>query len=840
MRKGGAGKLGVNAKLQAAFGIVAATTVVAAALAITSFSTIEGGFERVARRDVPMMTDSMRLSIASGEISAAAARFVSARTAADQAAISTAIADKSRELKAIMQRLQQAGGTDGAFSKVEGIVQRLDGNLQALEAAISERTALRGKLESQLAAVHKVHTQISEKLTPIVDDSYSDVVTNAQDVGRGADKTIQSLVNDGLHLMQTIVEIGAETNLMTGLLSASALTSAPPIMAMLQDRFAASSLRVQRRFGKLPAGDRFAPLRKQVQDLVKLADFKSDPAVGADADNARLQKIFRAQQTLTELLATLVDDLNFDLVMQSDAAVKHSSKLIKDLVANQITALRNALEVAAQTHLITSLISEAATARDHAQMVPVQDRFKAAAQLLEKSVGALPNDGVKTDAAELLRLGTGPDNVFQLHDQEMKAVARADETIAANVAIQRELDSAVAGLVGEAETGMKRGASDLTANLGRKRMLLLIVAVASVLAAIGIGVFYVRRGLVRRLMSLSNAMRRLSDGDTELAMDGIASHDEIGEMARSLEVFRDGEIERRTLAERERAEQIAHRQRTAEIERAIADFRAAVTAVVGAVTENVARMEDTARMLSGIAASADQQAQSAVDSSELTSSNVRSVAAATGELGASIHQISSQAVQANDVVRRADDVARSADQLVGQLSTGADRIGDVVKLIRAIAEQTNLLALNATIEAARAGEAGRGFAVVASEVKTLAGQTAKATEEIATQVGNIQNSTAEAVTAIRSVSDVIGEIRTFTASIASAVEEQSASTEEITRSLQEAASGANKLVGSTTVVTEAIRETNKSAADVLAASSALSLQAGTLQSAVEAFLQKVA
>ena len=263
-------------------------------------------------------------------------------------------------------------------------------------------------------------------------------------------------------------------------------------------------------------------------------------------------------------------------------------------------------------------------------------------------------------------------------------------------------------------------------------------------------------------------------------------------MARSLEVFRAGEIDRREMAQRREAEQAAQRDRAAGIEQMIGDFRATVTAVIAAVTDNVSRMETTARTLSSIAAEADNQARAASQSSEQTSSNVRSVAGATEELGASILEISDQASQANGVVERATEIAQNADQLVGQLSSGAARIGDVVKLIRAIAEQTNLLALNATIEAARAGEAGRGFAVVASEVKTLASQTAKATEEIATQIGAIQGSTAQAVEAIRQISGVMGDISRFTSTIAASVEEQSASTQEIGRNVHEAATGAKR------------------------------------------------
>jgi methyl-accepting chemotaxis protein len=440
----------------------------------------------------------------------------------------------------------------------------------------------------------------------------------------------------------------------------------------------------------------------------------------------------------------------------------------------------------------------------------------------------------------LVVYGEGDNSLFALRTRELAALARADQTIEQNVTIQRSLDRAVAVLVGDAEKSMQSGSIKLVEDLGRNRMLLLMVAAASVLVAIAIGVFYVQRRLVRRLTSVGDAMRRLSSGETDLAVPAAADRDEIGEMARSLEVFRAGEIERREMAGRRETEQIAQRDRAASIEQMIGDFRATVTAVIAAVTDNVSRMETTARTLSSIAAEADNQARAASASSEQTSSNVRSVAGATEELGASILEISDHAAQANGVVERAAEIAQNADQLVGQLSSGASRIGDVVKLIRAIAEQTNLLALNATIEAARAGEAGRGFAVVASEVKTLASQTAKATEEIATQIGAIQGSTAQAVEAIRQISGVMGDISRFTSTIAASVEEQSASTQEIGRNVHEAASGARELAGNMATVTEAIEETNRSATHVLDASSALTAQAGTLQQAVDQFLDRVA
>src|SRR3954471_2948096 len=785
-------RFGIKVRLQAAFGAASIMTVVAAAVAIVSFSETQRGFERVSTREVPMMTDALRLSVASGEISAAAARYVSAKSNDDRRLIAAQIASRSRDLDQIMDRLRVGQGDAGGFSIAEPMAQKLKENLKALEQAISERTGIRDILEARLASLHRAHGKVSDKLAPIVDDSYIEVVTTAEDVGQSGDITVRTLIQGGMQVMHAMVEVSAETNLVTGLLTAGALTNSPSILAMLEDRFSGSARRAEKQLAKLPPGTKFEPLKQQVRGLAKLADFK--PRTGENGSE-RLTQVFRAHEALSNLLITMIDDLNFDVVMQSEDAVKRTSKVVKDLVAVQIAGLRSALEVAAQTHLVTSLLSEAAVAKDADSLVPMQDRFKASTDLLAKAAKTLSNKDIKDAIDELTVYGQGDNSLFALRTRELAAIATADRTIEENVTIQRSLDRAVAVLVGDAEKSMQSGSEKLVEDLARNRMLLIIVAVISLLVAAGIGVFYVQRRLVRRLTSVGDAMRRLSSGETDLSVPAAADRDEIGDMARSLEVFRGGEIERRQMAERREAEERAQRERATTIEQMIGDFRATVTAVIAAVTDNVSRMETTARTLSSIAAEADNQARAASMSSEQTSSNVRGVAGATEELGASIREISDQASQANTVVQRASEIARNADGLVGQLSSGASRIGDVVKLIRAIAEQTNLLALNATIEAARAGEAGRGFAVVASEVKTLASQTAKATEEIATQIGAIQGSTEQAVEAIRQISGVMADISGFTSTIAASVEEQSASTQEIGRNVHQAATGAKELAG---------------------------------------------
>lgn len=182
---------------------------------------------------------------------------------------------------------------------------------------------------------------------------------------------------------------------------------------------------------------------------------------------------------------------------------------------------------------------------------------------------------------------------------------------------------------------------------------------------------------------------------------------------------------------------------------------------------------------------------------------------------------------------------KNTDQTVVSLAEAASQIGGVVKLIQDIAEQTNLLALNATIEAARAGEAGKGFAVVASEVKSLANQTAKATEEISNKIAAMQGVTTTAVTAIRSIGSTIEKISSITSSIASAVEEQSAATKEIANNVSQASAGTSEVAGSITNVTQAASESRGASSEVLGAAKELSTQSERLKNEMGGFLQTI-
>ncbi|WP_242480665.1 HAMP domain-containing methyl-accepting chemotaxis protein [Rhodovibrio sodomensis] len=269
------------------------------------------------------------------------------------------------------------------------------------------------------------------------------------------------------------------------------------------------------------------------------------------------------------------------------------------------------------------------------------------------------------------------------------------------------------------------------------------------------------------------------------------------------------------------------------------NFETQVMGVVDAVSSAATEMQTSAQSLSATSEQTSQQAQAVSAAAEEASSNVQTVSSASEELASSIKEISRQVSESSRISAEASDQAQRTNRQVEGLKAAADKIGAVVQIISDIAEQTNLLALNATIEAARAGDAGKGFAVVANEVKSLANQTAKATDEIRTQIGEIQSETGAAVDAIQGISTTIERINEIAQSVASAVEQQGAATQEIARNVQEASQGTQEVTRNISGVSEAASASGAGSNQVLSAASELSTQSERLRGEVNGFLQEI-
>ncbi len=366
------------------------------------------------------------------------------------------------------------------------------------------------------------------------------------------------------------------------------------------------------------------------------------------------------------------------------------------------------------------------------------------------------------------------------------------------------------------------------------------IAIAIVLLVVaGLG-FVAAKSVTAPLGSMTGAMRTLAGGDLEAEIPALERQDEIGEMAGAVQVFKENAIRVKQMeADQIRAAKEAEEEKCRVVMEMADELEASVGGVIQAVSAASTEMQSSAQSMASTAQQTSAQSTEVAAAAEQASANVQTVATAAEELSASIGEISRQVSQSSEIASSAVKEAERTNEMVLGLADSAQKIGEVVELITDIAEQTNLLALNATIEAARAGDAGKGFAVVASEVKNLANQTARATEEIGSQISGIQTATRNAVGAIQGIGGTIGEINEIAAAIAAAVEEQGAATGEIARNVEEAATGTQTVTINITEVTTAAGETGHAAGEILNATGELSQQSESLKAEVDKFLCQI-
>ena len=365
-----------------------------------------------------------------------------------------------------------------------------------------------------------------------------------------------------------------------------------------------------------------------------------------------------------------------------------------------------------------------------------------------------------------------------------------------------------------------------------------VLASFAVVLALG-GVVVISRNVAKPIADITHITEMVAAGNDSIAIPFSERRDEIGALARTIAVFQRAMRHNQELNRTVRNDAELRTQRQELMSSEVAHFSAEVEATLAKLGRISDQMLAASTQLASTADDVSAKTQQAAAASAEASANVRDIASAANELSASVNEIDRQVEQSNAIVNKAVNEASRTNLAVKELGEAATRIGDVVKLITGIAEQTNLLALNATIEAARAGEAGRGIAVVAGEVKALAGQTSRATAEISAQIAGMQRATTRSIEAINVIEHIIREIGDISGAIAAAVTEQGAATTEIARSVEIAAKRTVETADEVSLVGTATKGTRASASSVKAVADDLGSVAGHIRDQLDSFFARL-
>lgn len=851
------GGFGIAGRLGTAFAATTLLTVLTAGVAWFAFSNVEGTLTTVTDRSMPAVASSLQLAANSSEVAASAPSLVSAKSEEERQAIRQKLAAKQEELQRHLEELRATGADVAALTELSATLSQA---MADLDSAVKRRVAANDKLGQAIQIVADVNIGFQEDVQPMIDEASERMVATGEAAIEATSSTIGTLLGTNLTELKDILILASNGQKMLGMLARVASMSDLDRIESEKAAFKDLATEVQYSVTSAPDNENGNRFREATLDLIERGtgensafDIRRKELNWVELTTEQYEQVQRQREELDialpeiaqafdKSLTPLVSEAQRNMAFAGRDLAIGTRSTIGGLVQKDFKEFQLMLEAAATANLIIGNLSAAAGAESVRHLDSIKLEFLTAVSALEE---------LRDEAAQIERLAAlvpnlssildlaNDDGVFDRRAAMLLAEADADSSMVRARDVSASFGEAVGDLVASATASANATADAAKATIDDSRMLIAALAVASVAVAVVIGILVVWRGVVRRLTGLAAIMRRLADGDLDVEVDTRGS-DEITAMAGTVQVFRDSaqEVERLRAGQLEAERRASEERQRQRVELADA-FESRVKGIVDRLGTASLGMAETAKKMAAGAGDVRERSTAGVGAAQQTSSNVQTVAAAAEELSASIVEISNKVSESSARAREAADQADETNRTVETLEQATNRIGTVVTLIQDIAEQTNLLALNATIEAARAGEAGKGFAVVASEVKSLASQTGKATEEITIQIKSVQDGVAAAVIAIREVSEAIREIDSHVTAIAGAVEEQGASTQEIARSSQEAATGTDDVTRTIELVSTVANDTGQQAEEVLTSANRLAEDSSVLNREVEGFLDQV-